>query len=905
MGRIVTGLPRLSRAGLTECQMDFGQFTERARGAIQAAQMAALAGRHPHLLPDHLLKALLDDSEGLANRIVRDAGGDPDLLKSAAEDALKRLAPAPGEGPHPIYMSPPLAAVLQDAVEAARSGGDRFVTAERLLESLANQSNGVRLLFARAGVDANGIAQAVQRLRQGRKADAESAEEGWDALAKYARDLTEEARQGRLDPVIGRDDEIRRTIQVLARRTKNNPVLIGDPGVGKTAIVEGLAQRLAAGDVPEGLKDRHVLALDLTALLAGAKFRGEFEERLKAVLAEVQAASGRIILFIDELHSLVGAGRTDGAMDASNMLKPALARGELRCVGATTPDEYRRYIEKDAALARRFQPVTVDEPSSEDAVSILRGIKGKYEVHHGIRIADAAVVAAVQLSSRYIADRRLPDKAIDLVDEASSRLRMAIDSKPEALDAVLRRVAQLKIEREALKAESDNASHDRLAKLEVELAEAEGRLASMEETWHASQSRRTEGRRLKEELDQAKTALERAQREGDWTRAGELTYSLIPELEKRLAEAEARAETAREEVTAADIAAVVTRWTGIPVDRMLEGERERLRGMEGKLGERVVGQREAVRAVARAVRRSRAGLKDPMRPTGSFLFLGPTGVGKTELAKALAQFLFDDENAITRLDMSEYMEKHAVSRMIGSPPGYVGYDDGGSLAERIRRRPYQVVLLDEVEKAHPDVLNVLLQALDDGRLTDGQGRTADFRHAILIMTSNLGADALSALGEDEPIEAVRTEVMDAVRRSFRPEFLNRLDDILIFGRLGRGEMARIVDIQLARVNERLAEHGLALEADAAARQRLAELGWDPAFGARPLKRAVQTLVEDPIAERLLEGETVDKAPLQLAVRDGRLTLDGVPVEDEAPRGFKAPERPPIGFALRPQGAAVH
>jgi ATP-dependent Clp protease ATP-binding subunit ClpB len=886
--------------------MDFGHFTERARGAIQAAQVAALAGRHQQLLPEHLIKALLDDSEGLASRVVRDAGGDPDLLKSAAEEALGRLPKVAGDGPHPIFMSPQLASVLQAAVEAARAAGDRFVTAERLLESLASQNGSLKALFLRAGVDPNGIAQSVGRLRQGRKADGESAEEGWDALAKYARDLTEEARQGRLDPVIGRDDEIRRTIQVLARRTKNNPVLIGEPGVGKTAVVEGLAQRLAAGDVPEGLKDRHVLALDLTALLAGAKFRGEFEERLKAVLAEVKAANGRIILFIDELHNLVGAGRTDGAMDASNMLKPALARGELRCVGATTPDEYRRYIEKDAALARRFQPVTIDEPSAEDAISILRGIKGKYEVHHGIRIADAAVVAAVKLSARYIADRRLPDKAIDLVDEAASRLRMAIDSRPEALDAVVRRVAQLKIEREALKAESDEASQGRLAKLESELAEAEVRLASLEETWRASQSRRTEGRRLKEELDQARTALERAQREGDWTRAGELAYSLIPDLEKRLAEAEARAETAREEVTQADIAAVVTRWTGIPVDRMLEGERERLRGMEGKLGERVVGQEEAVRAVARAVRRSRAGLKDPSRPTGSFLFLGPTGVGKTELAKALAKFLFDDENAITRLDMSEYMEKHTVSRMIGSPPGYVGYDDGGSLAEKIRRRPYQVVLLDEVEKAHPDVLNVLLQALDDGRLTDGQGRTADFRHAILIMTSNLGAEALSALGAEEEIEAVRSEVMEAVRRSFRPEFLNRLDDVLIFRRLGRGEMARIVDIQLKRVGELLAERGLALEADAASRRRLAELGWDPAFGARPLKRTVQNLVEDPIAERLLDGAIAEKATVKLSLIDGRLAIDGIPVEDDAPRGFKAPERPPLGFALRaPAGAAVH
>jgi len=884
--------------------MDFGNFTERARGALQAAQMEALAGRHQNLLPEHLLKALIDDGEGLASRIVRDAGGDPELLKNAAEELLGRLPKVTGEGPHPIYMSPSLATVLQGAVEAAHTGGDRFVTAERLLESLAGQAP-LRAVFLRAGLDPTGLAKAVAAMRQGRTADAASAEQGWQALAKYARDLTEEARQGRLDPVIGRDDEIRRTIQVLARRTKNNPVLIGDPGVGKTAIVEGLAQRLASGDVPEGLKDRRVMALDLTSVLAGAKFRGEFEERLKAVLAEVQAAQGRIILFIDELHILVGAGRIDGGIDASNMLKPALARGELRCVGATTPDEYRRYIEKDAALARRFQPVAINEPSLDDAVSILRGLKERYEVHHGVRITDAAIVAAAQLSSRYIADRRLPDKAIDLIDEAASRVRITIDSKPEALDALSRRVMQLKIEREALRAEPDAASQDRLRKLEGEVAEVEIEEASMDEAWRASQSRRSEGRRLKEALEDARIQLERTQREGDWTRAGELTYSIIPDLEQQLADAEARASTEREEVGTRDVAAVVTRWTGIPVERMLEAERQRLKGMEAKLAERVVGQGEAVRAVAKAVRRARAGLKDPTRPTGSFLFLGPTGVGKTELAKALAAFLFDDETAITRLDMSEYMEKHTVSRMIGSPPGYVGYDDGGSLAERIRRRPYQVVLLDEVEKAHPDVLNVLLQALDDGRLTDGQGRTADFRHAILIMTSNLGSEALLALSEHETVEHARGEVMEAVRRAFRPEFLNRLDDVLIFGRLGRDEMARIVDIQLAQVNLRLAERGLALTADDAARRRLADLGWDPAFGARPLKRAVQNLVEDPIAERLLDGDMADRAVLSLSVLDGHLTLDGTVVEDDRPQGFKAPERPPIGFALGGSSAALH
>jgi ATP-dependent Clp protease ATP-binding subunit ClpB len=882
--------------------MDFANFTERARGILQAAQMEALAGRHQNCIPEHLLKALLDDGEGLAARIVRDAGGDPDLLKSAAESHLERLQQVPGDGPFPVYMSSELAAVLQAAIEAARAAGDKFVTAERLLESLARQK-ALRVIFTGAGVDPKALAEAVEHWRQGRKANEAQAEQNWEALAKYSRDLTEEAKNGKLDPVIGRDDEIRRTIQVLARRTKNNPVLIGEPGVGKTAVVEGLAQRLAAGDVPEGLKNRRVLALDLTQLVAGAKFRGEFEERLKAVLAEIQAAAGQIIVFIDELHMLVGAGRIDGAIDASNMLKPALARGELRCIGATTPDEYRRYIEKDAALARRFQPVSIDEPSIDDAVSILRGLKERYEMHHGVRITDAAIVAAVQLSSRYIGDRRLPDKAIDLVDEASSRVRIAIDSKPEALDAISRRVMQLKIEREALKAEPDRASQERLAKLETELEETEKSQASAEEEWQTSQSRRHEDRRLKEELDQAKTNLDRAQREGDWSKAGELTYAVIPDLEKRLAEAEARASTEREEVTARDIAAVVTKWTGIPVERMLEAERQRLKDMEDNLAKRVVGQKEAVRAVSKAVRRARAGLKDPARPTGSFLFLGPTGVGKTELAKALAEFLFDDENAVTRLDMSEYMERHTVSRMIGSPPGYVGYDDGGTLAEKIRRKPYQVVLLDEVEKAHPDVLNVLLQAMEDGRLTDGQGRTADFRHAILIMTSNLGAEALLALGEDEDIRNARGEVMDAVRKAFRPEFLNRLDDVLIFGRLGRDDMARIVDIQLARVNERLAERGLSLVADAAACRRLADLGWDPAFGARPLKRAIQSLVEDPISEQLLDQpEDGERRIMSLTVVDGRLALDGEIVEDDRPQGFKAPERPQIGFALMSSSA---
>src|SRR3954466_2318338 len=834
--------------------MDFANLTERARGVLQAAQMEALAGRHQSLRPEHLLKALLDDPEGLVSRLVRDAGGDPDLLKSGAEERLERLPKATGDGPHPIFMSPELAAVLQHASEAARAAGDRFVTAERLLASLAAQGP-LRGLFKRAGLDPSALAEAVDRMRQGRKADAPSAEQNWEALKKYARDLTEEARQGKLDPVIGRDDEIRRTIQVLARRTKNNPVLIGEPGVGKTAVVEGLAQRLPAGDVPEGLKDRRVLALDLTQLLAGAKFRGEFEERLKAVLAEIQAAAGRIIVFIDELHMLVGAGRVDGGIDASNMLKPALARGELRCIGATTPDEYRRYIEKDAALARRFQPVTIEEPSAEDAVSILRGLKSRYELHRGVRIADAAIVAAVQLGARYIGDRRLPDKAIDLIDEAASRVRIAIDSKPEALDALSRRVMQLKIEREALRAEPDRASQERLSKLESELTEAEKGEASAEETWRASQSRRTEGRRLKEELDQARNELERAQREGNWSRAGELTYSVIPDVEKRLAEAEARVSAEREEVGIRDVAAVVTRWTGIPVERMLEAERQRLKDMEQNLAERVVGQREAVRAVSKAVRRARAGLKDPARPTGSFLFLGPTGVGKTELAKALAEFLFDDERAMVRIDMSEYSEKHSVARLVGAPPGYVGYEAGGQLTEAVRRRPYTVVLLDEVEKAHPDVFDVLLQVLDDGRLTDGQGRTVDFRNTILILTSNLGSHLIA--DQSVPEEERRPAVLEVVRTHFKPEFLNRLDDVVVFSALGSDELAGIVDIQVGVLSRRLAARRLTLTVTDAAREWLALNGFDPVYGARPLRRLVQSAIGDQLAKALLSGEIRD------------------------------------------------
>ncbi|MBP2291823.1 ATP-dependent chaperone ClpB [Azospirillum rugosum] len=860
--------------------MDFEKYTERSRGFVQAAQTLALRRGHQRLTPEHLLKTLLDDKEGLAANLIRAAGGDPAAALAGVDAELDKQPKVEGSGAGQVYLSPELSRVFEQAEKIAQKAGDSYVTAERILLALAMADGTPSAnVLKRAGVNPQSLNTAINEIRKGRTADTASAEQGYDALKKYARDLTESAREGKLDPVIGRDEEIRRTIQVLARRTKNNPVLIGEPGVGKTAIVEGLAQRIVKGDVPEGLKNKKLLALDLAGMVAGAKYRGEFEERLKAVLSEIQAAAGEIIVFIDELHTLVGAGKADGAMDASNMLKPALARGELHCVGATTLDEYRKHIEKDAALARRFQPVFVPEPTVEDTISILRGLKERYEVHHGVRITDSAIVAAATLSNRYITDRFLPDKAIDLIDEAASRLRMAVDSKPENIDELDRRIIQLKIEREALKRESDEASRTRLGNLEQELADLEQESAELTAKWQAEKDQLQGAQKIKEDLEKARTELEQVQREGNWAKAGELAYGVIPDLEKALKAAEEHAANRmlNEEVRDTDIASVVSRWTGVPVDKMLAGEREKLLAMETRLKTRVVGQDEAIVAVSNAIRRARAGLQDPHRPIGSFLFLGPTGVGKTELTKALAEFLFDDETAMVRLDMSEYMEKHSVARMIGAPPGYVGYEEGGALTEAVRRRPYQVVLFDEVEKAHPDVFNVLLQVLDDGRLTDGQGRTVDFRNVVIIMTSNLGSEVLASQPEGQDSSAVRDEVMEVVRAHFRPEFLNRLDEILLFHRLDRSHMGGIVKIQLGRLVKMLADRDIALEVDDAATQWLAEAGYDPVYGARPLKRVIQRELQNPLATMILEGRVADGQTVKVGAEGGELTINGLPV----------------------------
>ncbi|WP_183525358.1 ATP-dependent chaperone ClpB [Yoonia ponticola] len=870
--------------------MNLDKFTERSRGFVQAAQTIAMRESHQRLAPEHLLKALMDDGEGLAANLINKSGADAAAVRQAVDAAVSKIAVVGGDAGQ-IYMDTTTGKILAEAETLAEKAGDSFVTVERLLMALAMIKSKAKDALDQGGVDAKALNATINDIRKGRTADSASAEDGFDALNKYARDLTEAAREGRIDPIIGRDEEIRRSMQVLSRRTKNNPVLIGEPGVGKTAIAEGLALRIVNGDVPESLRNKRLMSLDMGALIAGAKYRGEFEERLKAVLKEIETAAGEIILFIDEMHTLVGAGKADGAMDAANLIKPALARGELHCIGATTLDEYRKYVEKDAALARRFQPIIVEEPTVEDTVSILRGIKEKYELHHGVRISDSSLVAAATLSHRYITDRFLPDKAIDLVDEAASRLRMEVDSKPEELDQLDRQIMQLQIEAMALEKEDDAASVDRLDKLRKELADLQDRASEMTAKWQAERDKLEGTREVKEKLDRARAELDIAKREGNLAKAGELSYGVIPDLERKLSEAEASEDMMVEEaVRPEQIAQVVERWTGIPTSKMLEGERDKLLRMEDELGRRVIGQKQAVRAVANAVRRSRAGLNDEDRPLGSFLFLGPTGVGKTELTKAVAEYLFDDDNAMVRIDMSEFMEKHAVSRLIGAPPGYVGYDEGGVLTEAVRRRPYQVVLFDEVEKAHPDVFNVLLQVLDDGVLTDGQGRTVDFKQTLIILTSNLGAQSLSQLPDGADASGAKRDVMDAVRAHFRPEFLNRLDETIIFDRLAREDMAGIVEIQMRRLHKRLADRNINLSLDDGALKWLADEGYDPVFGARPLKRVIQRALQDQLAEMILAGDVLDGS--EVSVSAG---ADGLIVGDRV-SGTKRP---------KPNDAVVH